>query len=145
MRRAEEILEIDAILGEAADRLASVLERSGADELHPPQVLREIARYELELAAADVAAWTFGMKIREAGDERRQGPYVRGAATLLASWEEIRSGFRRRRTDPAAEEVGATGFEPATFRPPAERIQASMCLGASVVSNVSSAVDDLDR
>ncbi len=64
MRRAEEILEIDAILGEAADRLASVLERSGADELHPPQVLREIARYELELAAADVAAWTFGMKIR---------------------------------------------------------------------------------
>jgi hypothetical protein len=64
MRRAEEILEIDAILGEAADGLASVLERSGADELHPPHVLREIARYELELAAADVAAWTFGRKIR---------------------------------------------------------------------------------
>jgi hypothetical protein len=63
MRRAEEILEIDEILGEAADRLASVLERSGAGELHPPQVLREIARYELELAAADVAAWTFGTKI----------------------------------------------------------------------------------
>jgi hypothetical protein len=39
----------------------------------------------------------------------------------------------------------ATGFEPATFRPPAERIQASMCLGASVVSYVSTAVDDLDR
>jgi hypothetical protein len=63
MRRAEEILEIDEILGEAADRLASVLERSGAGELHPPQVLREIAHYELELAAADVAAWTFGTKI----------------------------------------------------------------------------------
>jgi hypothetical protein len=41
--------------------------------------------------------------------------------------------------------VGATGFEPATFRPPAERIQVSMCLGASVVSYVSRAVDDLDR
>jgi hypothetical protein len=63
MRRAEEILEIDEILGEAADRLASVLERSGAGELHPPQVLREIAHYELELAAADVTAWTFGTKI----------------------------------------------------------------------------------
>jgi hypothetical protein len=63
MRRAEEILEIDEILGEAAGRLASVLERSGAGELHPPQVLREIAHYELELAAADVAAWTFGTKI----------------------------------------------------------------------------------
>jgi hypothetical protein len=63
MRRAEEILEIDEILGAAADRLASVLERSGAGELHPPQVLREIAHYELELAAADVAAWTFGTKI----------------------------------------------------------------------------------
>jgi hypothetical protein len=60
MRRAEEILEIDEILGEAADRLAGVLERSGAGELHPPQVLREIAHRELELAAADVAAWIFG-------------------------------------------------------------------------------------
>jgi hypothetical protein len=40
--------------------------------------------------------------------------------------------------------IGATGFEPATFRPPAEPIQVSMCLGASVVSYVSSAVDDLD-
>ena len=41
--------------------------------------------------------------------------------------------------------VGATGFEPATFRPPAERTHASMCLGASVISYVSTAVDDLDR
>jgi hypothetical protein len=64
MRRAEEILEIAEILDEAADRLAIVLERSGADKLHPPEVLREIARYELELAAVDIAAWTFGTKIR---------------------------------------------------------------------------------
>jgi hypothetical protein len=63
LRRAEEILEIDEILGEAADRLATVFERSGADELHSGEVLREIAHYELELAAADVARWTFGTKI----------------------------------------------------------------------------------
>jgi hypothetical protein len=62
MRRPEEILEIAEIIEVAADRLATVLERSGADELHPPQVLREIAHFELELAAADVAAWTFGTK-----------------------------------------------------------------------------------
>jgi hypothetical protein len=59
MRRPEEILEIAEILDEAADRLAAALERSGADELYPPRVLREIAHYKLELAAADVAAWTF--------------------------------------------------------------------------------------
>jgi hypothetical protein len=41
--------------------------------------------------------------------------------------------------------IGATGFEPATFRPPAEGIQVSMCLGASVVSYVSRTMDDLDR
>jgi hypothetical protein len=64
MRRAEEILEIAEILDEAANRLAEVLERSGADELHPPEVLREIAHYELELAAVDVAAFTFGTEIR---------------------------------------------------------------------------------
>jgi hypothetical protein len=64
MRRAEEILEIAEILGEAASRLSIVLERSGADKLHPPEVLREIARYELELAAVDIAAWTFGSEIR---------------------------------------------------------------------------------
>jgi hypothetical protein len=64
MRRAEEILEIAEILDEAADRLARVLERSGADKLHPPDVLREMARYELELAAIDVAVLTFGTEIR---------------------------------------------------------------------------------
>jgi hypothetical protein len=60
MRRAEEILEIAEIVDEAADRLATVLERSGADELHPPQLLREIARSELNLAALDIACLTFG-------------------------------------------------------------------------------------
>jgi hypothetical protein len=64
MRRAEEILEIAEILDEAADRLATVLERSGADKLHPPDVLREMARYELDLAAFDIAVLTFGTKVR---------------------------------------------------------------------------------
>jgi hypothetical protein len=64
MRRAEEILEIAEILEDAADRLAMVLERSGADELHPPDVLREMVRYELDLAAVDVAALTFGTEMR---------------------------------------------------------------------------------
>ena len=64
MRRAEEILEIAEILDETADRLATVLERSGADKLHPPQTLREIVRYELELAVVDVACLTFGTEIR---------------------------------------------------------------------------------
>ena len=65
MRRAEEILEIAEILDQAADRLATVLERSGADKLHPAETLREMARYELELAAVDVACLTFGTEIRE--------------------------------------------------------------------------------
>ncbi|HEX3294158.1 MAG TPA: hypothetical protein VHR38_10525 [Solirubrobacterales bacterium] len=64
MRRAEEILEVAEVLDEAADKLATVLERSGADQLHPPETLREMARYELELAAVDVAALTFGTEIR---------------------------------------------------------------------------------
>jgi hypothetical protein len=64
MRRAEEILEIAEILAEAADKLATVLERSGADKLHPPEPLREMARYELDLAAVDLVSLTFGTKIR---------------------------------------------------------------------------------
>ena len=64
MRRAEEILEVAEILDETADKLATVLERSGADKLHPPETLREMARYELELAAVDVASLTFGTEIR---------------------------------------------------------------------------------
>jgi hypothetical protein len=64
MRRPEEILEIAEILDEAADRLAGVLERSGADKLHPQDAVREMARYELELAAVDVAILTFGTEVR---------------------------------------------------------------------------------
>ena len=60
MRRAEEILEIAEIVDEAAERLVGVLELSGADELHAHDVLREIARRELELAAVDIAGLTFG-------------------------------------------------------------------------------------
>jgi hypothetical protein len=60
MRRPEEILEIAEIVDAAAEGLATVLERSGAGELHPPQVLREIARCELDLAAFDIACLTFG-------------------------------------------------------------------------------------
>ena len=64
VRRLEEILEVAEILDEAADKLARVLERSGADQLHPPEMLREMARYELELAAVDLASLTFGTEIR---------------------------------------------------------------------------------
>jgi hypothetical protein len=64
MRRLEEILEVAEILDEAADKLATVLERSGADKLHSPETLREMARYELELATVDVAVLTFGTNIR---------------------------------------------------------------------------------
>jgi hypothetical protein len=60
MRRAEEILEIAEIIDEAAESLVEVLERSGADELHPHDVLRELARRELELAAVDITGLTFG-------------------------------------------------------------------------------------
>jgi hypothetical protein len=65
MRRAEEILEIAEILDEAADRLAMVFERSGADELHPPEVLREMVRFALDLATVDLAALTFGTGVRD--------------------------------------------------------------------------------
>ena len=60
MRRAEEILEIAEIIDEAAESLVEVLERSGAGELHPHDVLRELARRELELAAVDITSLTFG-------------------------------------------------------------------------------------
>jgi hypothetical protein len=53
MRRAEENLEVAEILDGAADKLATALERSGANKLHPPQTLREMARYELDLAAKE--------------------------------------------------------------------------------------------
>jgi hypothetical protein len=59
MGRLEEILEIAAIVGEAAERLATLLELSGADGLHP-DALREMAGRELALAAVDVARLAFG-------------------------------------------------------------------------------------
>ena len=61
-RRAEEILEVIEIVEDSAERLAVVLERSGADKLHPPDVLREMARHELHLAAVDIAGFTFGTR-----------------------------------------------------------------------------------
>jgi hypothetical protein len=60
MRRPEEILEVAELLDEAADRLVAIFTRSGADRLHPPAVLREIARYELDLRVVDIAGLTFG-------------------------------------------------------------------------------------
>jgi hypothetical protein len=66
--RVEEILEIAAIASEAADRLVTVLELSGADELHDPDTLRHVARRELELAAADVARLAFGNPTEDGSD-----------------------------------------------------------------------------
>ena len=60
MRRPEEILEIAEIVDETAEKLVRVLERSGANKQHPHDVLREIARGELKLAAVDIAGLTFG-------------------------------------------------------------------------------------
>jgi hypothetical protein len=66
--RVEEILEIAAIVSEAAERLVTVLELSGADEVHDPDTLREMARRELELAAADVARLAFGNPTEDGSD-----------------------------------------------------------------------------
>lgn len=60
MGRVEEILEIEAIVSEAAARVVTVLERSGADELHDPESLREMARGELAFAAVDIGCLVFG-------------------------------------------------------------------------------------
>ena len=60
MGRVEEILEIAAIVDEAAERLATILELSGADGLHDPDALCEMAGRELALAAVDVARLAFG-------------------------------------------------------------------------------------
>ena len=68
MGRVEEILEIAAIVNEAAERLVTVLELSGADELHDPDTLREMARRELELAAADIARLAFGNPTENGAD-----------------------------------------------------------------------------
>jgi hypothetical protein len=60
MERVEEILEVAQIVNEAADRLVAVLQRSGADKLHAPQMLREIARCRPDIAAVDIACLVFG-------------------------------------------------------------------------------------
>jgi hypothetical protein len=58
--RIEEILEVAALLDEMTERLAELLERSGADQLHDPQTLREMTRRELDVAMVDIACLAFG-------------------------------------------------------------------------------------
>jgi hypothetical protein len=58
--RIEEILEVAALLDEMTERLAELLERSGADQLHDPETLREMTRRELDVAMVDIACLTFG-------------------------------------------------------------------------------------
>lgn len=65
MGRAEEILEIADIIGDTAERLATVLERSGADKLHDPESLRAMARRELALAAVDIGCLAFGSPLND--------------------------------------------------------------------------------
>ena len=60
MERVEEILEVAQIVNEAADHLVAVLQRSGADTLHAPQMLHEMARCQLDIAAVDIAFLVFG-------------------------------------------------------------------------------------
>jgi hypothetical protein len=58
-----------------------------------------------------------------------------------------RAGYevvRPRRAESGLREVGAAGFEPATFRPPAEPKSVSMRPGASPASPSFMAMDDLD-
>jgi hypothetical protein len=63
--RIEEILEVAALLDEMTERLAELLERSGADQLHDPQTLREMTRGELDVAMVDIACLTFGSPMPE--------------------------------------------------------------------------------
>ena len=63
--RVEEILEVAALLDEMTQKLAALLERSGADQLHDPGTLREITRRELDVAMVDVACVTFGSPMHE--------------------------------------------------------------------------------
>ena len=66
--RVEEILEIAAIVSDAADRLVTVLELSGAEDLHDRDTLRDMAGRELELAATDVAHLAFGNPAEDGSD-----------------------------------------------------------------------------
>ena len=63
--RIEEILEVAALLDEMTEKLAALLERSGADQLHDPETLREIVRLELDVAMVDVACLTFGSPMHD--------------------------------------------------------------------------------
>jgi hypothetical protein len=63
--RVEEILEVAELLDEMTEKLAALLERSGADWLHDPQTLREMTKYELDIAMVDIARLTFGSPMRE--------------------------------------------------------------------------------
>lgn len=58
--RVEEILEVAALRDEMTEKLAALLERSGADRLHDPQTLRELTRLELDVAMVDIARLIFG-------------------------------------------------------------------------------------
>jgi hypothetical protein len=58
--RIEEILEVAALLDEMTERLAELLERSGADQLHDPETLREMTRRELDVAMVDIGCLAFG-------------------------------------------------------------------------------------
>lgn len=58
--RVEEILGVAALRDEMTEKLAALLERSGADWLHDPQTLRELTRLELDVAMVDIARLIFG-------------------------------------------------------------------------------------
>jgi hypothetical protein len=63
--RIEEILEVAALLDEMTERLAELLERSGADQLQDPEILREMTRRELDVAMVDIACLAFGSPMRD--------------------------------------------------------------------------------
>jgi hypothetical protein len=60
--RVEEILEVAALLDEMTEKVASLLERSGAGRLHDPQTIREMTRCELDIAIVEIARLTFSAR-----------------------------------------------------------------------------------
>jgi hypothetical protein len=73
MERVEEILEVAQIVNEAADRLVGVLQRSRAHKLHGSQMLHEIVRGELDIAAVGIACLVFGSPMPDGSDEAYAG------------------------------------------------------------------------
>jgi hypothetical protein len=73
MERVEEILEVAQIVNETADRLVAVLQRSGAHELHGPQMLREIVRGELDIAVVGIACLVFGTPMPDGSEDAYAG------------------------------------------------------------------------